>query len=49
MHKTSLEHNPGSIKILKKYVQKAVSRLDFTKHMYKNAPGRKASVKGREF
>lgn len=49
MHKTSLEHNPGSIKILKKYVQKAVIILDFTEHMYEKCPWPKNPVKGRDF
>ena len=41
MHKTSLEHNPGSIETLKRFVPKAVSILDSAERMYKNTPDRK--------
>jgi len=35
--------------MLESLVQKAVSRLDFTKHMYKKCPWPKNPVKGRDF
>lgn len=41
MHKTSLEHNPGSIEALKRFVLKAVSILDSAERMYKNTLDRK--------
>ena len=49
MHKTSLEHNPGSIEALKRFVPKAVIILDFTEHMNEKCPWPEISVKGRFF